>query len=187
MPNSIIQHEEEHLYADDPDTAVGKELMAALLRLRRAQRTQEVRVGAVSGLADLDLRAIRYIVQADRDERQIGPKALVSMLGTSAASVTNIVDRLVAKGFVERTVHPRDRRAHYLSPTPRAIEQVNSMIGDHHARMVAAVNALDDDSVAAAVRAVSAVADELGLLAAQQREHAQATGATISPGAAAAP
>lgn len=170
MPQTIIRHEQEHLYADQPETEAGRALSAALLRLRRAEQVQESRVLNTTRLSNLDLRALRYLVQAERDGRSIGPKDLIVMLDTSSANITNVVDRLVKKGYVERVNHPSDRRAHLLKPTEAAVHQVDSAIGAHHSQMVAEINGIFDGDAQIAASVVSRIADALDALADRQRE-----------------
>jgi DNA-binding MarR family transcriptional regulator len=165
VPKTIVRHEEEHLYSTPPKTEAGRALSAALLRLRRAQHVQEIRALRSSGLSNLDLRALRYLVQAGRDERFLSPKDLGFVLGTSSANMTNIIDRLVAKGYVERMSHPTDRRAHHLMPTEAAVRHVETALGEHHSTLVAEINKLGDEQAATTALALSRIADALDALA----------------------
>ena len=164
MPKTIVRHEEEHLYSAPPETEAGRALSAALLRLRRAQHAQENRALRSSGLSNLDLRALRYLVQAGRDERFLSPKDLGFVLGTSSANMTNIVDRLVAKGYVERVSHPTDRRAHHLMPTEAAVRHVDTALGEHHSTLVAEINKLGDEVAATTALTIARIADALDAL-----------------------
>jgi len=125
MPQNVVLHEGEHLYAEQPATPSGRELSEAILRWRRAERIQAQRAQERSGLSSLDLTALRLLVQGYRDERDLSPKDLLVMLTTSSATVTNVVERLVSRGLLQRVQHPRDRRAHYLVPTPEALTLVD--------------------------------------------------------------
>lgn len=169
VPQAIVRHEEEHLYAPRPDTEARRALSAALLRLRRAEHVQEIRTLKASGLSNLDLRAVRYLVQASRDGRNLSPKDLVVMLGTSSANVTNVIDRLVKKGFVERISHPTDRRARYLQPTAAAVQQVEALIGAHHSALVSQINQIDDDDAAIVANVLERISGALDSLADQRR------------------
>ena len=59
MPQSIVRHEHSHLYAAEPQTDAGRELSAAILDLRRAEKVQAERSQRISGLAGIDLTALR--------------------------------------------------------------------------------------------------------------------------------
>ena len=168
MPQTIIRHEQEHLYAEQAGTAAGRELTLALLRLRRAEHIQETRALSASGLSNLDLRALRYLVQAQRDGRDLGPKDLLTMLDTSSANITNVVDRLVQKGYLERVEHPTDRRARYLRATTAAVQHVDSAVGAHHAELVAAINQIDDEQAAVAASVIGRIVAALDQLSDRQ-------------------
>ncbi|MBL3687639.1 MarR family transcriptional regulator [Leucobacter zeae] len=169
MPQNIIRHEQEHLYAVPPRTEAGRDLAAAILRLRRAEHAQELRSLASSTLSNLDLRALRYLVQAQRDERSISAKDLIVMLGTSSANITNVIDRLVKRGYAERVKHPTDRRASIIVPTPAAVEQVERAIGSHHARLVEQIDRFDESEAGIAAAVIAQVAEALDALADEQR------------------
>lgn len=159
MPRTTVRREGEHLYAEPPGTETGQLLCDALLQLRRAEHQLDTRALRESGMSILDFRAIRYIVQAWRDERSLSPKDLGTMLGTSSANITNIVDRLVKRDMAERRVHPRDRRAHYLVPTPYAIAQVDEVLGGHHTALVKYINGLDDEAAAVAATVIAGLTE----------------------------
>ncbi len=142
MPKTVVRHEGEHLYAEQPRTDEGKRLSDAILALRRAERIQAERAQRESGLSAMDLTALRYLVQGYRDGRDLSPKDLIVMLETSSATVTNVVDRLVTRGDLTRVQHPTDRRAHYLVPTEDAINRVDEAFTAHHSAVVAAIEQL---------------------------------------------
>ena len=155
MPRRAVRREEEHLYADAPKTAAGKELAAALLKFQRASLAQRRDALHASGLSSIDLQTLRIVVQADREDRSLSPKNLIAMIETSSANVTNIVARLERKGYVDRVKHPTDRRAHHLKPTDAARELIMSVIGDQHAALVGLVESVSTEEA----RVVAAVLD----------------------------
>jgi DNA-binding MarR family transcriptional regulator len=164
MPQSIVRHEHIHLYAAQPKTEAGRDLSSAILELRHAEQVQADRSQRISGLGGIDLSALRYLVQAQREEREISPKDLIVMLGTSSATVTNVIERLVGKGYVIREQHPTDRRAHYLVPTDAATDLVDEVYGAHHGAVVAVIDGLDEQQARAAaetIRRVAAALDDL--------------------------
>jgi DNA-binding MarR family transcriptional regulator len=164
MPQSIVRHEHVHLYAAQPVTPAGRELSNAILELRHAEQIQADRSQRISGLGGIDLSALRYLVQAQRETREVSPKDLIVMLGTSSATVTNVIERLVGKGYVLREQHPTDRRAHYLVPTDEAIALVDEVYGGHHGAVVAVIDELDEEAVLTAtdvIRRIAATLDEL--------------------------
>jgi DNA-binding MarR family transcriptional regulator len=161
MPQNVVRHEGEHLYAKQPRSAAGRQLSEAILHLRRAERQQSERAQRQSGLSNVDLTALRYLVQGLRDERDLGPKDLIVMLDTSSATVTNVVERLVARDFITRVQHPTDRRAHYLVPTAEAVRRVDDVYSAHHATIVDVIDNLPDDEAECAAAVLAQISDAL--------------------------
>jgi DNA-binding MarR family transcriptional regulator len=165
MPQTVVRHESEHLYADQPRTEAGRRLSEAILHLRRAERRQAERALQASGLSNMDLTALRYLVQGFRDGRKLSPKDLIVMLETSSATVTNVVDRLEARDYVLREQHPTDRRAHFLVPTEQAIQRVDEAFTAHHSTVVGVIDGLtaaQADSTADVLGRIADALDELG-------------------------
>ncbi|WP_336660422.1 MarR family winged helix-turn-helix transcriptional regulator [Leucobacter sp. USHLN153] len=161
----IVSSAEEQLYSADPISESARELISAMQQLRAAQQRQEARSLDQSGLHSQDLRALRYIVQADRNGQPISPKDLISMLKTSSANVTNVIDRLVKKSLVTRDPHPTDRRARYLKPTGVAINEVDAAFEEHHAALIAVANevsAEDAETTIHVLRQLATALDRVG-------------------------
>ncbi len=161
MPQNVVRHEGLHLYADQPRDDVGRALSDAVLRLRRAEQVQAGLAVRASELSAIDLTALRYLVQGHRDGRDLGPKDLIVMLATSSATVTNVVERLASKGYVERVQHPSDRRAHYLVPTPEAVARVDEAFAAHHRAIVTVIDELDAERAAIAAEVIDLIAGAL--------------------------
>ena len=161
MPRNVVRHENDHLYARQPQSAAGRRLSEAILHLRQAERRQSERALRESGLSSMDLTALRYLVQGLRDERDLGPKDLIVMLDTSSATVTNVVERLVARGYVTRVQHPTDRRAHFLVPTTEAVRRVDDAFTAHHLTIVEVIDGLPDDEAECTAAVVAKIADAL--------------------------
>jgi DNA-binding MarR family transcriptional regulator len=88
---------------DDTDTA---ELMKAFRRMARAI---DVRSKAISRAAGLTIPQI-VILQAARDLGEVTTGALSRHVDLSAATVITILDKLEARGLIERYRSPSDRR-----------------------------------------------------------------------------
>jgi DNA-binding MarR family transcriptional regulator len=167
MPQSVVSHENAHLYARQPRTEEGRRLSNALLQLRHAENVQTERMLRAAELSSTDMYALRYLVQAERDGRKMSPKDLIVMLNTSSATVTNVIERLVSRGYLTREQHPSDRRAHYLIPTPQATRHVDESLTPHHSAIVAAIDELDPDQASAAADAIDRIVGALDTLASQ--------------------
>lgn len=164
MPQTVVRHEGEHLYAQQPSTDDGQRLSEAILHWRRAERAQAERAQRASGLSGVDLTALRYLVQGYRDGRDLSPKDLIVMLDSSSATITNVIERLVQRGYITRVQHPSDRRAHYLKPTDEAVRRVDASYAAHHAAIVAVIDELSPEDRACATRVITEIADRLDAL-----------------------
>lgn len=164
MPRTVVRHEGEHLYAAQPASHAGQRLSDAILHLRRAERVRADRAVRSSQLSSIDLTALRYLVQGLRDQRNLSPKDLIVMLDTSSATVTNVVERLVARGYITRVQHPTDRRAHYLVPTDEAVRHVDTAYAARDIAVVGVIDALDDDAATSAAEIIERLAGALDAL-----------------------
>lgn len=165
MPKTVVRHEDEHLYADQPATPSGQRLSEAVLQLRRAERVQAERALRASGLSNMDMTALRYLVQGHRDGRDLSPKDLIVMLNSSSATVTNVIERLVQRSYVTRVQHPSDRRAHFLNPTEQAIAHVDGTYAAHHSTIVRVIDGLSTTDQETATRVIVKIAEALDELA----------------------
>ncbi|MGO4147882.1 MarR family winged helix-turn-helix transcriptional regulator [Paenarthrobacter sp. YAF11_1] len=141
------------------------DVLNALRDYRSAEADMRRRTRASMGMGETDLVALRYLLEAERAGRDVGPKELAVRLGVTSASMTSLVDRLVRSGYVSREPHPTDRRALILRPTPGSDQEVRSTLGDMHSRMMEAAETLSADDSAVVVeflrrmrRAVDSVA-----------------------------
>ena len=93
--------------------------MAAVTSIMRAQQIVMARLNEL--LAPLDLTFPRYealmlLYYSRRGELPLGK--ISDRLQVHRASVTNVIDKLVDSGYVERVTHERDRRAILARITP---------------------------------------------------------------------
>lgn len=82
-------------------------------------------IAAKLGLNSTDALAIEFI---SLSSGSIGPSELGQRLAVSRSSATEVVDRLVRSGHVERVRDKKDRRRFMLLPTEMAIDRVSSLI-----------------------------------------------------------
>ncbi|MFJ4264901.1 MarR family winged helix-turn-helix transcriptional regulator [Paenarthrobacter nicotinovorans] len=127
------------------------DVLNALRDYRTAEAEMRRRTRASMGMGETDLLALRYLLEAQRAGREVGPKELAVRLGVTSASMTSLVDRLVRSGYVVRQPHPTDRRALILRPTPGSDQEVRSTLGEMHARMMEAAETLSGEDAAVVV------------------------------------
>lgn len=133
----------------------------ALLALQRAEAIELENARRSANLTRSEFQALRYLLQAQRDQRPMGPKDLVIMLDLSPAAVTKVVDHLVYLGDLRRVAHPSDRRAIYLTPTEAGEAKINAAYAHFHETLVDVVDDLDDGTNQALHDGLLAVVDEL--------------------------
>ena len=99
-------------------TTEGRESWAILWELMLEQRAR-----FVAAMAELDLSPVQGIVLRRLDPSRPTPMSeLAEALDCDASNVTGLVDRLEARGFVERRAAPGDRRVRTLVLTPTGTE-----------------------------------------------------------------
>jgi DNA-binding MarR family transcriptional regulator len=163
VPLNVVRRESEHLYSRAPQTEAGLRAVEALLAIQRAEAIELENARRRAKLTRSEFQALRYLLQAQRDERPMGPKDLVVMLDLSPAAVTKVVDRLVDLGDLQRTAHPRDRRAIYLTPTEAGAAKISAAYSHFHQALVDVVDALDDETNTALHDGLLAVVERLGV------------------------
>lgn len=57
-----------------------------------------------------DFRALLHVMVADAAGEPLTAGELSKLIGTSAAAVTYLVERMIASGHLRRETHPKDRR-----------------------------------------------------------------------------
>src|SRR4051812_45348144 len=141
----------------------------SLLLLRRVMGLGSEVSSVVASRADLsttELTALEHLTSAS-----MGPGDLARLLDVSSAAATGIVDRLEAKGHVDRRPHPGDRRRTEVVVTDSARAEVRAHLGPMFGVIAAADAALTEEERAVVVRYLGAA-----VAAAEAVLHAQAPG-----------
>ncbi|WFR67584.1 MarR family transcriptional regulator [Curtobacterium flaccumfaciens] len=90
-----------------------------------------------------------------------GPQDLAVMLNVSNASVTKIVDGLVAKGDFVRAPHPTDRRAQVLEPTAQAEKKIDASYARFHEAVVEVMDHLSNEDNDVLARCLAQITEAL--------------------------
>jgi DNA-binding MarR family transcriptional regulator len=104
------------------DAHWGTDATASMAAVTSIMRTQQIVMARLNELlAPLDLTFPRYealmlLYYSRRSELPLGK--ISDRLQVHRASVTNVIDKLVESGYVERASHERDRRAILARITP---------------------------------------------------------------------
>ena len=129
--------------AQDIDQVV--RLMDALRRWREAEHNASEASRRYMNLGDTDMRAIRFVMAAQRNGISVTPGALSEHLGISTASTTKLLDRLTAGGHLRRLPHPSDRRSLVIEVTEETARAARETVGRMHARRFQVAAQLDAD------------------------------------------
>jgi DNA-binding MarR family transcriptional regulator len=86
---------------------------------------------------------------------------VASGIGVSLATASELVERLVEAGHVERDVNPRDRRQAQLSLAPEAVALCQDVRAMQREQLRTVATGIDPDDWAAFVRGLTALAERV--------------------------
>ena len=138
------------------------DVINALREFRTSETAMRRRTRSSVAMGETDLLALRYLIDADAAGTGIRPTELAARLGITSASMTSLVDRLVANGYVTREPHPSDRRAVILRPTPGADEEVRHNLNQMHTGMFEAAESLSQEEIRAVMHFLMRMREAVG-------------------------
>lgn len=167
-PNSELKDFSNDLEFSDRSQLTQSEItqcmsvMESLRLWREADRALAEASRRYMRLNESDMRAIRMLMQAQKQGQIITPRDIASEVGISSASTTKLIDRLVAAGHLIRAPHPKDQRSICISVTPETAQAARETIGRQHARRFDAAVAMSSDEREVVIRFLTALfeADE---------------------------
>ncbi len=142
------------------DTRPRDRLDESLIALRRILRATELYARDLArgvGLTPAQLRVLQIVDKAD----SVTPKALAGQMGVSQATVTALVDKLVAQGLVRRLPSETDRRQTNVVVTAQGHGRLRDAPDPLQQRYVRAFGQLADWEQAQLVASLERVADML--------------------------
>jgi DNA-binding MarR family transcriptional regulator len=140
-----------------PDKADDLWPMGLVGRVQRLNHVLERELKAFFARRDLELWEADVLLTLRRAGAPyaLTPGALLKAAMVSSGAMTNRIDRLEAKGFVERSPGPDDRRSVRVQLTPRAVALIDEFFADHmanEARLFAGLTADEREQLAALLR-----------------------------------
>lgn len=116
-------------------------------RVQRLNRILERELKAFYAARDLEMWEADVLLTLRRagPPYALTPGALLKAAMVSSGAMTNRIDRLEAKGLVERRPGPADRRSVRVQLTPRAVELIDEFFADHMANEARLFAALTPD------------------------------------------
>ena len=139
--------------ADNPGATVHA-LVAACRRLGEAMDLFDEQAAAQLGVNRTDLRALNLLEHGPLSAGQIGER-----LHLTSGSITTLVDRLVAHGYVSRHPDPGNRRRVLVQLEPDTYAAFARVYRPHGDRVRAAVSAMPLPQQQAARVALDLIAD----------------------------
>ena len=130
----------------------------SLIALRRILRTTELYARELAQAAGLTPAQLRVLQILDARDGTATPKALSAQMGVSQATVTALVDKLVARGLATRQRSEQDRRQTNVVITAEGAAVTESAPDALQQRYVAAFNLLADWEQAQLVSSLERVA-----------------------------
>ena len=125
----------------DADVEEVIDLFHALRRWHEASEAHSEASRRFMKLGENDMRAIRFLMIARREQRIVTSTMLAEHLGITGPSVTKLLDRLELAGHIRRESHPTDRRALSIVVTDETRATATSSVGrDHTRRFVVAAS-----------------------------------------------
>ncbi len=128
--------------------------LVALRRILRATEQHGRALARASGLTPVQMRVLALIAA----EGHATPKTLAGQMRVAQATVTALIDRLQAKGLVQRQRSERDRRQSILTLTPEGRRLAEAAPDPLQDQFVARFEALEDWEQAMLVAALERVA-----------------------------
>lgn len=146
---------------DPAEVAEISAVMAALGRLREAERALLRASQEYMKLSETDMRAIHFVIVSGNKGVVATPSAIAAHLEISTASVTKLLDRLERGGHVLRHAHPSDRRALAITVTDKTRQAATDSMGRHQSRRFYAAARLTSEERGVVVRFLDDMTNEI--------------------------
>ncbi|WP_022869354.1 MarR family winged helix-turn-helix transcriptional regulator [Yaniella halotolerans] len=141
--------------AQDLDQIV--EVMESMRKWRLTERKLNEASQKYMGLGENDMRAVRFMIASQRHGELATASHVAKHLGITTASVSRMIDRLVANGHVRRLQHPEDRRSTVLEVTEATQTVARQSVGNNHAKRFYAIAELTPHERAAVIKFYAAM------------------------------
>lgn len=149
-----------------PETTTDRvdDCLIALRRILREAAQYERELAQSAGLTPAKLRVLQIV--ASRQTGMETPKKLAQQMGVTQATVTALVDRLVAGGLVTRSRSDIDRRQMNVAITPSgraAVEDAPDALQQRFVRAFGALQDWEQAQLVASLERVAAMLDADGM------------------------
>lgn len=127
---TYVQHTD--LSSEELDQVVA--VLSAIKEWRESEERTSLESRSYMRLNETDMKALRYVIAAKNSGVLVTAGMLAEHLQLSTASITKMLDRLEKAHHINRSQHPRDRRAVVISITAATHADARATIGRKHAR-----------------------------------------------------
>lgn len=129
---------------ESPDLDVAP--LAVLSRISRLARHLDLARRDAFAVHSLDVWEFDVLAALRREgePHELSPGQLISQTLSTSGTMTNRIDRLVARGLVERLPDPHDRRGVRVRLLPGGVEVVDAALADLVRREQAILSGLDE-------------------------------------------
>lgn len=138
------------------------EVLNLLRQYRAEENAMRARTRGSMGMGETDLLTLRFLLKAQREGQVVLQRSIAEFLGISSASVSVMIDRLVASNHVERHPHPTDRRATVILATEESEREVRATLGAMHQRMINIVDDLEQSELDAVAKFLAGMISAVG-------------------------
>lgn len=177
MVDATPPHGHGYWYEGQPEV---KEILEAFRRFRSADQDMRRNLASDMDLHVPDMEALQHVIEAERAGEALTPGRLAEVLGITTASITKLVDRLTAGGYLQRHAHPSDRRSVVLIATPHAHQEVRARLTEMHQAMAGAALAVPTDARRALIEFLDTMTAIHGRLSAASADAAPGRPAHLS-------
>lgn len=129
-------------------TALPEVPLRALLRLMRVGN--DVQTAIAAHLQAQGISTARFVLLAQlmrADGHQLTPSELAEGSGVTRATVTGLIDGLANSHWVERKLHPGDRRSVIVQLTEAGIDFLRSILPDHAETIVCMIRHIPEEDL----------------------------------------
>lgn len=130
----------DHLSAEEVAQTVA--VLEAMSGWRELERAMSEHARRYMHLGETDMRALRFLMAAQRNGIVATPTSIAAHLGISPAAATKLIDRLEAGGHIRRQADADDRRRTSIEVTDSTKTSARASVGRSHARRFDAVASL---------------------------------------------
>lgn len=140
----------DHLTEQDLEQVVA--VLEAMHTWRDLERSMSESARRYMRLGETDMRALRYLLAANRQGIVSTPSTIAAHLHLSPAAATKLTDRLEAGGHIRRFPHPGDRRRTSIEVTESTRQSARASVGLSHAKRFDAIARLTEEDRDAVLR-----------------------------------